>query len=492
MKKQVSDLLKRSEILLGLGRKKLASADLDDLADIIDSIVDSFVAISNILETQNLEFMASVDEISEILVELIEAFKLDRNKVSGLYTKLYYRFAHFRLSIYQYLAYTIAILGETKYLPVLVKHLNNGKNSLILVSDEHHSYKDNYGLTIIPIEKLQETDYDFFMICSNKPNIEQELGNSKFKNLINLNKTLDDYFQSYRALFYKNYQYNLLNCNIAKAKSNSGYELFIAGLSYALMGVHEGLLQKKSVKLSSVSQDLYYDLLIAKKILSGLHSFRYCILGLAYYSFDFDLSLSGEAWRIQNTYYPIFGDAHHYQLPANYCLPVGVDKIAEIIEISHPVIYHDMLLHCLEATGQLNCLTSLDEKQWNNLRGNMSFEELGRQRALRHSQFSYDKTRIEYKKIFREYLDLLKKNNIIPILVVFPTCQYYYENFGETQRKRFYEIINEFKNEYKFQIYDFFSSPLFSLEDFSDSDHLNTQGAIKMTQFLNEIIGRFS
>ena len=75
-----------------------------------------------------------------------------------------------------------------------------------------------------------------------------------------------------------------------------------------------------------------------------------------------------------------------------------------------------------------------------------------------------------------------------PILVVFPTAKYYFEKFDKDIKDYFYQIINEVKNIYDFQFFDFFRSDLFDIEDFNDADHLNKKGAEKMTKLLDDLI----
>lgn len=457
------------------------------MATIIDGIVDKYVKMVNDLAQKDVELIQATEEIADILVGLVEAFQQDRQRVPVLFSALTNHFRVLKMLIYRNLEFIIVLYGENEYLSGLIKHLNNGKNSIILLADEKFRYRDFSNFEIMPIDRIKEISYDYLICCSGNPNFKY-IAKESLTKTINLDQVLDNYLTLYKTFFSKNYLYNLLNSNIEKAKCDSSYELFITGLSYSLMGLDESLLHKKSVKLTTVSQDLYYDFLIAQDLFKVSHNFKYCILGLAYYSFDFDLSLSSESWRIRDIFNPLFSDPHNYHLPNNYEPPIGIDKISDSIFANLPIFNHALMMDCLKNAPLMEQLTLLDDNHWNNLCGDVPIAQLGPQRAIGHSQLNYEKTRNEYVMIFKSYLDLLKDNGVTPIIVVFPTTRCYYDNFDETLRNRFYKIINQFHDHYNFQFYDFFNSNQFDMNDFSDSDHLNKQGAKKMTRILNDVI----
>ncbi|KEK24132.1 hypothetical protein [Bacillus gaemokensis] len=301
---------------------------------------------------------------------------------------------------------------------------------------------------------------------------------------------LTDYMYEWQKRLFSIYQINpdFMNVYTAmqKVKSNPTYELFITGLSYPYCGINPELLQKKSVKLTLPSQDLYYDYLIAKQLLSNPHVFQYCIMGIGYFSFHFDLSLSSEAHRIHNVYYPLFQDGHHTPVAT----PLSTHGLLQLdtSEFLSSIFIMNFEYACIEKLGCSAPELSWLHAEWNTAPFHMSVEEHGKIRAQSHSKIFYPNTLIENKMIFKKYLDLLMQYNIKPIVVVFPVTSYYARSLNPKLKEGFYNVINEFRNMYSFQVLDLFDSSLFEDSDFYDSDHMNKKGADKMSVLLNQII----
>jgi len=274
------------------------------------------------------------------------------------------------------------------------------------------------------------------------------------------------------------YLNSYLEPRLKKLSKNNSIETVIIGLSYGFFGVIEKEI-KKCIKLALPSQDIYYDYCTLEKIVNKNSNIKYCILSMAYYSFDFDLSLTSEVWRIDELYYPIYRDSHHHHNVVNS--NIKIEKRPKSLEYLYEI---------LNVMG----LRDIKRKYWGGI--NSSFDLLseenkkiqGKERANTHNKLDYPKTVIENKKIFIQTLELLKQNEIKPIIVVFPTVKYYSEFFSKDIKLRFYEILNELRNDFDFQIVDMFNNKTFNLSDFMDSDHLNINGAKKMTQILNDEI----
>ena len=242
----------------------------------------------------------------------------------------------------------IVLYGINELSAYLLKTLDKEKYDIVGFYDKQDDFPtDNInGIKRIPIDKLADNPSDYIIVCSEETVELVSTVNSNVK-VINLSAQLKEYLTVYNQLYYSNYEYSLLYTNIAKAKTDLACEIFITGLSYAQRGIDETLLNKKSVKLSSTSQDLYYDYVIAKDILSVSHNFKYCILGMAYYSFDCDLSQQSEAWRIGKVYYPLYHDCHHYHLTDNYSLPIGINEMSDYIHNEHLICDQRLIVNCL-------------------------------------------------------------------------------------------------------------------------------------------------
>ncbi|MBE5105086.1 hypothetical protein IGI01_07235 [Bacillus thuringiensis] len=304
--------------------------------------------------------------------------------------------------------------------------------------------------------------------------------------IINLTKYMYEWKERLISIYKINPDLMSLYISMKKAKSDPTYELFVTGLSYPHCGMSTELISKKSIKLTLPSQDLYYDYLIASQLLSNNHSFQYCLIGIAYFSFYFDMSLSSEAYRIHNVYYPLFQDGHHTVVHS----PLSTDGFAHLYTpMPLSSIFNSHFEYVLlDKLRDESLILPWINAEWNTAPLQVSFEEHGKIRAASHAKLSYPHTLVENKSIFKNYLELLLENNIKPIIVVFPVTSHYFNCSSKKLKEDFYKVINDFQAQYAFQILDLFHSPLFCDNDFYDSDHMNKKGANKMSALLNMLI----
>ena len=149
--------------------------------------------------------------------------------------------------------------------------------------------------------------------------------------------------------------------NIIKDKS---YEVFTTGLSYSINGIDNKFLRKKSSKLTLPSQDLYYDFLIAKRVLETNENIKYSIMGLAYFSFNSDLSLQSEACKVEKVYYPIFKDAHNYKISSNYFEPLKLKNLENYFQMDNYIFNENFMQICTEKFAEIDILHGFDEVCW--------------------------------------------------------------------------------------------------------------------------------
>lgn len=245
-------------------------------------------------------------------------------------------------------------------------------------------------------------------------------------------------------------------------------ELLSTGLSYVETAINDDLLNVPSFNFALSSQDLFYDYNVVKYLLNFQHiknNLKYCIIGLAYYSFDYDLSKSSGATRVHR-YLPTLGTTHNY---------------SNIPQLN--IMHYNYL-----KTDYKNDYLRLAQAKENVVMyvGNKDEQDYI---AKHNSQMNYPETVEENKQIFKDYLELLKVNNIKPIIVICPTSINYHRYFNDkTLKNRFYNTLTEFQKQYNFEILDYFESDLFGDSDFWDYSHMNKKGANKFTKILNEKI----
>lgn len=323
------------------------------------------------------------------------------------------------------------------------------------------------GIPVINEDELTTLDYDYLLIMDDSITIETN------KPLINIS----DYFKY-------NYDFEIHRSFSNFLEDDKDYEGFITGLSYFEVGIETKLLNYKTYNFANSSQDLYYDFEIAKWLVNydGIkRNIKYAIIGLGYYSFEYDLSLSSLQHRVL-MYYPFINKLHNYNGSTEL-----FKKYDEFENKMTPLFNSDF------RTNIFNSVKDLSEVNWNKLvNGKLTYEKIeqGRNLVAKDCNKNYPETVIENINIIKEYIEFLLNNDITPILLVCPTSKYYHRNFSVRIKTKFREITGNLIETYNIDMLDYFESESFTAEDFYDISHLNKNGSEKFTKILNEEIER--
>lgn len=485
----------------------LAKSNFD--TQIINVLSNSIVSINKFLEGLQVNLITK-DELAEKLVLIIELYNSNPNNVVALdteYNSLKIIFNEFCDEYKQQLKLTVLIHGIDVYAFSLGKALENYANVLGFIDSSKGNINkslNEYDKPLIIDENLiHNYEFDFVLIVNKDPSaVVQRLGNKgvPINQLVDFFQCVDNYLIEYSRVYSMQYDRSKLYSAIEKVKRAKDYEVVITGLSYTLRGIGEEYLNKKSKKLSLPSQDLYYDYQIINSILKRENNIKYCIIGLSYYSFDWDLSLTKlESTRIVQVYNPIFNDTHNLEFGDIPKEDIGIKDVYKIVDKRLTfVLDNDFYVSYIEDILGINLSPEFHDDLWNSggyLNG-LSIKDIketdrvrmGNERVSAHNKLNFPRTVEENKGILINYIKSLTKHNIKPILVVFPTTKYYSNNFSKETKNRFYSIVDELSRKYDFQLIDLFNSNEFDIVDFLDWDHLNKKGAIKMTKLLNKII----
>ena len=201
---------------------------------------------------------------------------------------------------------------------------------------------------------------------------------------------------------------------------------------------------------------------------------KYALIGLAPYSFNFDLTKSFELNFQLLQFFVAYDDIHNLWMPKetyrklfnenylNFRLPLGNTKISSVSELSlnKPVRY-------------------------------MSYRERIKSRQLIDGWKNKDfpETKKENVQILDDYLTLCEKNNVRPIMFIPPFTEGYKKYFSKQKLEEFYYLIHEAQKKHSFALFfDGWKLQGFSDEHFHDAAHLNIQGAAKFSAILNNAI----
>ncbi|MFT8352888.1 D-alanyl-lipoteichoic acid biosynthesis protein DltD [Clostridium saccharoperbutylacetonicum] len=363
--------------------------------------------------------------------------------------------------------YNVIVFGTGSTANLLLNSLEVGINVICYCDNDKSKWgKKCNGKEIISPFRIKEMEFDYILIAS-------QFNESIYNQLLGLEVNEEQIFEFFR---YIECVYNYIDHDLYYIRENAKeIQAIVTGISYAEKAIKAEVLIKRTNKLTRPSQDLYFDYNLIKYIVENNKDYnlklRYVLICLSYYSFQYDMSYSEMKGKVY-LYYESIGKKHHLNYEDNLFKRIGINKmIAEKTLIKHS-----------NGTPVVNWLDN------ENNNSDIVNERIGERQALIDGNKNYPETVKENTQIFKDYLNLLKDNNIKPIVIVCPVSKYYSKYFPERLKHEFHTIINEVRKEYDFQFFDYFSSELFNDEDFSDVSHLNDKGSEKFTQILNEVI----
>lgn len=444
-----------------------------------------------------------VNKITDFIVENKECLFSDeyKNIVELLYeTVEYCNSSEYKTYIFNDKYNRLAELLETLYnafvkkikVKIYIIEFSENDNILNLFNYKLVRKQDiEFIRDISEIHKNCDSDpFKIYVLISKSDIDDNYILQNKVDCIVNYEKFINNLFN----VFCSKYDYYYLKRGLKNSKTED-IEAIVVGLSYSWAGINEQMLNKKTINLSLPSQDLYYSYKIAENIIYENKKIKYCIIGVSYYSLYFDLSMStkSEIERIRKVYYPLLNDKHN----------------CNIIDTDLEWNFHDKMIHEWEIYFDKNSINKYFDfviengkyyGYFNNvikrksLLGITSLDDLkvedrikyGKKRADEHNKLiKYKDTFFEYKKIFKEFIEYLIKNNVRPVIISFPFSKYYMDNLSSDFKNEFYDEVNVLKSRYEFEFIDLNDYKIFEDSDFIDMDHLNERGAYKVSKIIN-------
>ncbi|SDK04105.1 D-alanyl-lipoteichoic acid biosynthesis protein DltD [Sediminibacillus albus] len=369
----------------------------------------------------------------------------------------------------------IIIFGSGSSAEKIRRVINKHKVKIIAYADNN---KDKVGSRIkdIPVispSELKSKEYDYILIGSI---YFEEIREQLLKIGIPEEKILE---------YYKYHNFISLQTKLEKYSEDfSEYNCLITGMSYAKYGLDLKELNRKAFNFALNSQDLFHDYSIVKYLSNRnqLASIKTIIVGLANYSLEFELIKSREK-HLVTRYHPIEeklkDDKDYYKTYKDLRTVFADDKFM------NKVPHLQTLLDTILIDNYIEHIDSFEDqyKKDNNI------AQLERKRlALRHSNKNYPKTVEKNAQILEQYLNLLKEEEIKPIIVILPQHKDYTTYFSKTIRENITDYLKQLNKDHSFDLIDLFDSDVVSDRDFFDVHHLNQSGAYKVTQLINKLI----
>ncbi|ADL53953.1 hypothetical protein [Clostridium cellulovorans] len=485
-KNKILEFLKESEESLLVINE---TQDMELFCDSFNKFIEYFVSIDEIRKAYNDERIEEIlgessEQLSDLLVKSVELINQDnRSDFLLLLPEINNAYEKWASMLRENLKYKIIVFGINEICTIIDKIIDLDKADIVFYISDNGENVGSYlnGKIIYGIESISSALFDYvFSVCNNNEIVDKikQSGIIKDEQLIDYN-FFKNLIISSPEFFCKHLDF------LAEEKNFTG---ILTGLSYVQKGVDTSILSGNFLNLAYPGQDLFYDFEMFKYAYNYKEvkeNLKYAIIGLGYYSFHYDLSLSANEARV-NYYYPITKKMHNNKLAGTYLtyqnqLEYIQEKILKKEHLNEAFNlvrnYYDKVIDS-SSMKEYNCQSRTNEE----LLADIEF-------IKRDYKKDYPKTVIENKRILEDYLSFLEANSIKPIVIVCPTTKIYQAFTPKKLQQEFYEIINEISLKYEFQFFDYYYSNEFEDSDFIDVSHLNYKGAKKFTRMLNNDIG---
>ncbi|MUM77524.1 hypothetical protein GKC30_07765 [Pseudodesulfovibrio sp. F-1] len=254
---------------------------------------------------------------------------------------------------------------------------------------------------------------------------------------------------------------------------SAGVRACVTGMSYHRQAVVPELSEFSIFNAASTSQDLYFDLAIARAMLgTGVDRPAAWLLGLTYYSLHYDMSLS-KTWPCVFYYKDLFGYHHLEETRKEYYLN-RFDSVA--VADSLPSTVLDNLAREEHRSLVLDNTGTFDF-------GGSDATQL---QARTDGNKWYPGTVAENKGILKAFVQLLLENGITPILTFIPFPASY--PIRTELADECFEFVAGLERKYGCRTLNGYEMTGFIDQDFYDTSHLNIHGGQKFTALADALL----
>ena len=250
------------------------------------------------------------------------------------------------------------------------------------------------------------------------------------------------------------------------------FEMIATGISYTEKCLDVTRFKRKLFNFGRGSQDLYYNLKTAERVVACGKNLRYALIGLAAYIFHYDHSKASKYQFMLWQYLIAFGDMHNFRVPVDVCKKFFHEKYltakisTEPMDLNNP-FYAKFPMQSMKPQSQP------DARPKN---GGLLKRD-------------YPATRDENIKILDDYLTLCEEHHIRPIMFLPPSTETYKKHSNGQRLDEFHYLVGQAQKKHPSAIFlDGWKLKGLTNGDFYDYGHLNLQGAAKFSAFLNKFI----
>ncbi len=258
-------------------------------------------------------------------------------------------------------------------------------------------------------------------------------------------------------------------------------EILTLGNSHALAAFRPESFSLAGFNLGFRSQSLYYDAMLALTYIEQLPKLKIVLVPISSFSFWYNLESTNIDWResFYNQTFDIRPESGKQKLSDFSKLKLyGFKKSLSYLFLKQ----NDKDLRHISQSGW-------EGRTYNPLKIS---DRKGKKRAEFHKSICFEANSGKNLESLHALLRELSKRDIKCVLVTTPTYGTYYHHLDKGLLLESKKIINQLVDKYSCSYFNYLKDNRFNKEDFYDNDHLNSEGAEKFSQIIdNEIIRNY-
>jgi len=255
-------------------------------------------------------------------------------------------------------------------------------------------------------------------------------------------------------------------------KNCSEIETLILGNSHAYRGFNPKYFSDQTFNAANVSQSMEYDFMIFQKYQKEFQNLKNIVLTISYNSYFNKLKMGGSSWRVKNyNLYFGFNPFMDFELSSNN-LKYNLDRLIKFY------LSHKSSIKC-DAQGYAPFQGTIEDEK---------FEESCVDASQRHHKKNdlYLQENISY---IGDIADFCVKENINLILITPPMSECYKSKLKESQITEMTRLSDSIASIHKTCKYlNMMDDVEFNRNDFHNADHMNDNGASKLSLKVNKFL----
>lgn len=273
---------------------------------------------------------------------------------------------------------------------------------------------------------------------------------------------------------------NSFNTKANFIQKNTNVEVLFLGSSHTQNAVNPEFMSRKTANLAYGGQDYKLDSAVFFRYVSELKNLKYVFLEVDYHSLDRE----NESYYFKNSWYYKYHNIQdlHLKKFERYSLFLSSPAFFKdyIIRSLNPKAYH---YEINEFGFVVNDFPGIFQDL------NHDADKINASAKLRlkkrHKENSIE-TYTKNKSRLIAMINYCKAHQISVVLFKSPVYQSYRDNYIKSKNQRRLDLIDSLLLTNTVSLIDFENSTNFTVDDFKNDDHLNSLGAQKLTQLLDQ------